>query len=297
MEEKLDTGALENVQWVNPSLPLEDARFVTVGVDVGSIFSKAVLAADGEVLSYACVRQGALNPESSHLVLSKALEAAGLGAERIHCCVGTGYGRINIPFADRTLTEIACHARGANYLYGPELRTVLDIGGQDIKAILCDEKGKVLNFILSDKCASGTGRGFELFSRLLGVPVGEIGSVPLVATPDLPSMKNNCVFFAGNEASSLLARGKSAQEILSAYFEAAADRLHALLKKLGVVPRFGLTGGCAKNDNLMERLHRALNIERMRPRFDPQIAGALGGALFAYSLCLKGKAGKQRRTA
>lgn len=107
--------------------------------------------------------------------MNKVLELTGINIEDIAFTVGTGYGRVNIPFADKTVTEITCHARGANYIYGPTVRTILDMGGQDCKAIHCDENGKVVSFMMNDKCAAGTGRGMEVIADLLGVPIEEIG--------------------------------------------------------------------------------------------------------------------------
>jgi activator of 2-hydroxyglutaryl-CoA dehydratase len=156
--------------WVNPDVKWQDAQFITVGIDVGSVSSQAVIVADGKIYAYSNMRTGSDSPNSARNALKFAMEAAdGLPEDRMDYCIGTGYGRVNVPFADRTITEIACHARGANFIYGPKVRTVLDVGGQDIKAIQCDEKGKVTNFLMNDKCAAGTGRG-NLNSRAKSRP-------------------------------------------------------------------------------------------------------------------------------
>ncbi len=128
--------------WSHPDLNWKEAEFVTAGIDVGSVSSQAVIMTDGEIFAYSNTRTGSDSPESARKALKLALAASDLSEARFDCCIGTGYGRVNVPMADRTITEIACHARGAGFIYGPDVRTVLDVGGQDIKTIQCDEKGK-----------------------------------------------------------------------------------------------------------------------------------------------------------
>ncbi len=175
-EEKQEFWRWPESDWSNPDLKWQNAKFVTVGIDVGSVSSQAVIMADGDVLAYSNMRTGSDSPDSARNALKFAMEAVSdLSQDRFDYVIGTGYGRVNVPFADRSLTEIACHARGAHYIYGPEVRTVLDVGGQDIKVIQCNQKGKVTNFLINDKCAAGTGRGMEVFADLLGVPINEPG--------------------------------------------------------------------------------------------------------------------------
>ena len=164
--------------WKNPDLDWKAARYVTVGIDVGSVSSQAVIMTDGQIFAYGNMRTGSDSPNSARHALQFALEATDMPEDRMDYCIGTGYGRVNVPFADRSITEIACHARGARYIYGPGVRTVLDVGGQDIKVIQCDEKGKVTNFLMNDKCAAGTGRGMEVFADLLGIFIDEVGEIP-----------------------------------------------------------------------------------------------------------------------
>jgi bzd-type benzoyl-CoA reductase Q subunit len=214
--------------------------------------------------------------------------------DRMDYCIGTGYGRVNVPFADRSITEIACHARGANFIYGNEVRTVLDVGGQDIKAILCDEKGKVANFLMNDKCAAGTGRGMEVFSDLLGVPINDVGDRSFEFEGEEPSaVSSTCVVYAKSEAAGLLRKGWSKEEVLAAYCKAMAERIYELIERLGVNPEFAVTGGMAKNRGVMDRLMPMVGLERMQTEWDTQIAGAAGGALFGFALCQKGKGRKK----
>jgi len=279
----------------NPDTDWKAARFITVGIDVGSVSAQAVIAADGEILAYGNLRAGWDGADSAVKAYHLALETVGdFSEDRCDYCIGTGYGRVLIPFADRTLTEIACHARGAYHLYGSEVRTVLDVGGQDIKVIRCDAQGKVLNFLMNDKCAAGTGRGMEAFAALLGIPVTEMGDRSFDFKGDAPeAVSNTCVVYARSEALSLLRKGYSVEQVLATYCTAAAGRVYSVLERAGVEPEFAVTGGMAKNRGFMDRLLPMIGMRRMEPRWDPQIAGALGAALFAWTLCLKGRGRKR----
>jgi len=217
-------------------------------------------------------------------VTNWALEGTGLKTENLHQVVGTGYGRVNIPFANKTITEIACHARGAHYIYGQSVRTVLDIGGQDCKAIRCDDKGKVLSFLMNDKCAAGTGRGLEVFSDLIRIPIEEIGKVSLTVTEEPPPVSNTCVIFAKAESIALLRQGWPKEKVAAAYHLAMVDRINDLLTKVGIEKDFVSTGGVAKNTGIVSRLERNLGIKPLEPKLDPILAGAIGAALFAKAL-------------
>ncbi|UCH23001.1 MAG: benzoyl-CoA reductase, bzd-type, subunit Q [Deltaproteobacteria bacterium] len=278
--------------WVNPDVNWEDAQFIAVGIDVGSVSSQAVVVADGQIYAYSNMRTGFDSTNSARNALKYALEATdGLPEDRMDFCIGTGYGRVNVPFADRTITEVACHARGANFIYGPEVRTVLDVGGQDIKAIQCDEKGKVSSFLMNDKCAAGTGRGMEVFADLLGVPVDNVGDRSFEFKGEEPAaVSSTCVVYAKSEATGLLRKGWSTEEVLAAYCKAMAERIYSLVERLGVKPEFAVTGGMAKNRGVMDRLMPKIGLERMTTKWDTQIAGAAGAALFGYTLCQRGKA-------
>ena len=281
--------------WKNPDTNWHDAEYITLGVDVGSVSSQAVIMADGQVYAYGNLRTGSDSAASARNALAFALQATdAMPEDRVDYCIGTGYGRVNVPFADRSVTEIACHARGANFIYGPRVRTVLDVGGQDIKAIQCDEKGKVANFLMNDKCAAGTGRGMEVFADLLGVSINEVGDLSLKFKGDEPAaVSSTCVVYAKSEATALLRQGWTREEVLAAYCKAMAQQIYALVEKLGVKPEFAVTGGMAKNRGVMDRLMSAIGLERLQTDWDAQIAGAVGAALFAYRLCQKGKRRKK----
>jgi len=280
--------------WNNPDIDWKNSKFITVGIDVGSVSSQSVIMADGEVFTYSNMRTGSDSADSARNALKYALETTGMPEDRLDYCIGTGYGRVNVPFADRSLTEIACHARGAKFIYGPEVRTVLDVGGQDIKAIQCDEKGKVTNFLMNDKCAAGTGRGMEVFSDLLGVPIDEVGDRSFEFKGKEPvAVSSTCVVYAKSEATGLLRKGLTKEEVLAAYCKAMAKHIYSLMEKLDVQPEFAVTGGMAKNRGVMDRVMPMVGLERMKTEWDTQIAGAVGAALFGHALCQKGKGRKK----
>jgi benzoyl-CoA reductase subunit A len=280
--------------WKNPDIDWKKAHYITVGIDVGSVSSQAVIMADGKIYAYGSMRTGSDSPNSARNALKFAMEVTDIPEDRMDYCVGTGYGRVNVPFADRSITEIACHARGANFIYGPRVRTVLDVGGQDIKAIQCDEKGKVINFLMNDKCAAGTGRGMEVFSDLLRVSINEVGNKSFQYEGEEPeAVSSTCVVYAKSEAMGLLRKGWTREQMLAAYCKAMADRIYSLVDRLGVKPEFGVTGGMAKNRGVMDRLMPLIGMERMKTEWDTQIAGAVGAALFGYALCRKGKGRKK----
>jgi len=267
-----------------PEMDWHDAKIVTAGVDVGSVGSKTVIMVDGELYACSVMRTGGVSEETALKVTNWALEGTGLEIKDIHYVVGTGYGRVNVPFAKRTITEIACHARGAHYIYGPTVRTVLDIGGQDCKAIRCDEKGKVLSFLMNDKCAAGTGRGLEVFADLISVPIQEVGKVSLSVDQEPQPVSNTCVIFAKAEALALLRQGWLKERVAAAYHAAMADRIVDLLTRVGVEKDLVTTGGVAKNVGVVQRLERLLGVKPLSPRMDPILAGAIGAALFAKAL-------------
>ncbi|MEM2319278.1 MAG: benzoyl-CoA reductase, bzd-type, subunit Q [Candidatus Bathyarchaeia archaeon] len=271
-------------RYTMPGMDWHNAKIITAGVDIGSVGSKAVAMLDGELYAYAVKRTGGTSEETAVKVMNWALEGTGLKIENINYVVGTGYGRVNVPFANKTITEIACHARGAHYIYGPTVRTVLDVGGQDCKAIRCDEKGKVLSFLMNDKCAAGTGRGLEVFADLIGVPIEELGKVSLNVPEEPPPVSNTCVIFAKAEALALLRQGWPKEKVAAAYHLAMVNRIVDLLMKVGIEKDFAITGGVAKNIGIVSRLERILGIKPLEPKMDPILAGAIGAALFAKAL-------------
>ena len=262
------------------------AEVVTAGVDVGAVSSKAAIMVDGEPYAYSIMRTGASSPDSANKAVDWALEGTGMKLDDVQYVVGTGYGRVNVPFADKAITEITCHARGANYICGPTVRTILDMGGQDCKAILCDEKGKVTAFLMNDKCAAGTGRGIEVIADLLSVPIEEVGPMSLKVEKEPEPVSSTCVVFAKSEAMGLLRKGWPKETVLASYCSAMASRIAELLKRVGVQEDFVITGGISKNVGIVKRLEDIIGIKAlpMKKEFDPIIAGAIGAGLFARDL-------------
>jgi benzoyl-CoA reductase subunit A len=285
--------------WQDPDIdPAAAGAIVTCGIDVGSVSSQAVVLVDGELFAYSNMRTGSSSPDSAEKAFAWAVEETGLTTEDMDCVIGTGYGRVNVPFAtNKPITEIACHARGANHIFGSSVRTVLDMGGQDCKAIHCDERGKVTAFLMNDKCAAGTGRGMEVFADLLQLPIQDVGRLSLDVAREPPPVSSTCVVFAKSEATALLKSGWDKNKVLAAYCSAMAHRVVTLLERIGVEADFVITGGIAKNEGVTNRLTGELGIDMLKPKegkYDSQIAGALGAALFGLTLVKKGKAGRKK---
>ena len=276
----------ENV-WVDETKDWKSAKIVTCGIDVGSVSSQAVLMVDGELYGFNSMRTGNNSPDSATNALQGVMDKCGMKLEDIHYVIGTGYGRVNVPFAHKAITEIACHARGANYMGGNGVRTILDMGGQDCKAIHCDEKGKVTNFLMNDKCAAGTGRGMEVISDLMQIPIAELGPRSFDVDVEPAAVSSVCVVFAKSEALGLLKAGYTKNKVIAAYCQAMAERVVSLLERIGVEEGFFITGGIAKNPGVVKRIEKLLGIKAMETKVDSQIAGALGAALFGYTLMSK----------
>lgn len=277
-------------QRIMSNIDLNSAEIITAGVDVGSVGSKAVIMVDGEVYSWSVMRTGSNSSDSANKALEWAMEDTGLTLKDFNYIVGTGYGRVNVPMANRAITEIACHAKGANYIWGASVRTVLDVGGQDVKAIRCDQNGKVVSFLMNDKCAAGTGRGMEVIADLLKIPIEEVGEVSLSVSKEPEPVSSTCVVFAKTEAIGLLRKGWSKEKVLAAYMRAMSIRMSELIEKVGCEREFVITGGQSKNIGIVQRVEKILGVKSLpAPNVeetgrDPVAAGAIGAALYAKAL-------------
>jgi len=284
-EEKKEFWRWTETNWGNKDIDWRAGKVISGGVDVGSVSSQAVIMVDGELYASANTRTGYNSPESARNVMNWALEATdGMKLEDVNFVVGTGYGRVKVPFSNKAITEIACHARGANYMYGPSVRTVMDMGGQDLKAIRTDDRGKVLNFLMNEKCAAGTGRGMEVIADLLQVPVVEVGDRSFDVDEEPPPVSTTCVLFAKAEMLGLLKKGYTVNQALAAYCSAMSYRVYTMIKEVDVVEDFVITGGIAKNRGIVERLEGHLGIKSLKTDVDYQLAGAIGAALFGKVL-------------
>ena len=259
---------------------------ITAGVDIGSATSKAVLLNGDEVVCHSLIATGAESANSARRVMDEALQESKLSADDIGYIVATGYGRVIVPFAHETITELTCHARGANWLF-PSARTILDMGGQDCKAIRCDEEGRLENFAMNDKCAAGTGRFLELMARVLGLSLDELGEVSLEATSEV-MINSTCAVFAKSEVTSLIQEGKARADVLAGLHSAIAARVYNLLRGVGVEPDLVITGGIGKNVGVVRKIEERVGLKALLPE-EPQIVGALGAALIARDRIASGK--------
>jgi predicted CoA-substrate-specific enzyme activase len=258
------------------------------GVDVGSLAAKSVVLKDGKIVGFAKIPSGLNSEETGLEVLGKALESAGIQREKVNFIVSTGYGRISAKYATKTVTEITCHAKGANFLY-PKVRTIIDMGGQDCKAIRIDEKGAVVDFAMNDKCAAGTGRFLEVMANVFKVKLEDLGDLALSASETVP-MSSTCTVFVESETISLLARGEKPANILAGIHHAIANRVAGLFSRVGIESEVFFSGGVAKNLGMKKAIQEVLKVTIPEPVFDPQLTGALGAAVLAQSFARKAKA-------
>lgn len=258
---------------------------ITAGVDIGSLSGDVVILKDNEILSWSVVPTGPDSTETAIEAMEEALKGTNLKLDDINFIVSTGYGRVVVPFARKDITEISCHARGANWFF-PGVRTILDMGGQDCKAIRCNETGKVTNFVMNDKCAAGTGRFMEIIAEALEVELNDLGKRSLEIVEKQTVVSSMCAVFAKTEVISLVRQGKAKNDILAGACEAIASRVTGLIQRIGTEEQFVITGGIAKNIGVVKRIEEKLKMAAHIP-FEPQIVGALGAALFARGLLAK----------
>ncbi|HAZ11474.1 MAG: 2-hydroxyglutaryl-CoA dehydratase [Bdellovibrionales bacterium GWA2_49_15] len=255
-----------------------------LGIDVGSRTCDAVLIDEnGKILSGQVLPTGARNQESAQNVRDQVLTKAGVASEAIRATVATGYGRTRVEQKDVAVTEITCHARGIR-AFVEDARVLIDIGGQDSKAILLDSDGQVVDFVMNDKCAAGTGRFLETMARALNLELDEMSRLD-VGAQGLRTLSSMCTVFAESEVVSLVADGTETKEIIFALNQAIAGRVSALVRRVcketsGL--RVAMSGGVARNPGVVRALGRALNCEIAVPK-QPDLVGALGAALIARS--------------
>ena len=250
----------------------------TAGVDVGAITAKAAIFNDDNLLATAVILAGYDRAAAALQVLNQAMIQAELVREKIARLVGTGYGRIQVPEADRTVTEITCHARGAHYLC-PDARTVIDIGGQDSKGISIGANGKVLDFVMNDKCAAGTGRFLEVMAHALEVDLADFGQIALSAS-NRAKISSTCTVFAESEVVTHVATGVPKAEIIAGIHDAIAARISTMLGRIPIQDAVVLTGGVARNAGVTRMLEAKLGHPIIVTEH-AQLAGAIGAALIA----------------
>ena len=252
---------------------------VFVGIDVGSRSTESVvLDGRGTMIGFSMVHTGPNSTEAANKSLEKALAKAHATRKSVMGMVATGYGRISIPFADRTVTEISCHARGAFHL-SPDIGTVIDIGGQDSKVIQVGKGGKVLDFTMNDKCAAGTGRFLEVMAEKLRVPLDDMGPLSMGARKEV-HISSVCTVFAESEVVSLVAQNHPKDEIIRGLHRAIVNRVWSMVKTIGINGAVAMTGGVAKNSGVVRMMSEKMG-KSILVHEEPQIVGALGAALLA----------------
>jgi predicted CoA-substrate-specific enzyme activase len=254
------------------------------GVDIGSTMTKVVLMDTAEKILSAI--KGPTGPEHRQLaneVMRMALEQADLQLGDISYIIATGYGRVNVPFADEQITELSCHARGVSSLF-PNVTTAIDIGGQDAKCMKI-KKGKLVDFAMNDKCAAGTGRFLEVTATTLGIRLEDMGNISLKSTKKI-QLSNLCTIFAQQEVVALLSRGEKLEDIIAGLHDALASRVAALARRLKIEPDVVLTGGVAKNIGMVKSMKENLGCELLVPK-EPLLTGAMGAAILAKEIYTK----------
>ena len=250
-----------------------------VGIDSGSTSTDvAILDRNKQLVAGVILPTGAGASAGAERALEEALKQGGLTMEDIAATVTTGYGRSAIQIGDKSITEITCHAKGA-YFLDPTVRTIIDIGGQDSKVIRLDDQGNVVNFLMNDKCAAGTGRFLELMARTLELSMEEMSWAGLEWKEDI-AISSMCTVFAESEVVSLIAQNKDRGDIIHGLNQSVASRTAALCRRLGGEPNYMMTGGVSKNRGVVEAIQRELGVELIVSD-RAQLNGALGAALFA----------------
>ena len=274
---------------------MKDGGTITAGVDVGTTSTQAAVMCGANLIGYASMHTGADFKKAAKKALDKAAAGSGVEIKDIAAIGGTGFGKKNIGFATKVFDEVHCHAKGARFMYGPEVRTVVDMGGQTVKAIRLFEWDRVRDFMLNDKCATGEGRNIEVLCDLMHIGITEIGPKSLEVEKDPEPVSTTCWAFADTETLGLFGRPEyrskklSEAEIYASHLFAVAWRILGVVGKLAPLDvgelqidgGLALTGGLAKNPGIAKRIERELGQTAAISEYDPMLAGAIGAALLA----------------
>jgi predicted CoA-substrate-specific enzyme activase len=256
---------------------------LTAGCDIGALTTKAAVIRDNVLLGSEVVRSRAKAVQSAADVMDKLLERLGISYGHLDYCISTGYGRNLVTFANSNMSEISCHARGAHWLV-PSVRTVIDGGGQDCKAIRVDAQGRLVDFRMNTKCAAGTGKALELMARSLGVEVSEMGPLSL-QSKDPVIMNKPCCILMQIEVKRLVFEGRDRADIAAGANDMVAREIMHLVRDVGQENDIAVTGGVAKNIGLVGCLEHYLGVDSVRFQVDPQLIGAIGAAVLAADRC------------
>lgn len=251
------------------------------GIDIGSTTSKAAIMDENNKILAEVIQRSGYDPEAAaESVFDEACKQAGITREDIAYCVSTGYGREMVKFADAQITEITCHAKGAHTLF-PEARGVIDIGGQDSKAIVLDENGAVSDFAMNDKCAAGTGRFLDVMAGIMGITTEQMGHDSLKSTEEL-QISSICTVFAESEVISLISQKKNPFDIMAGVHASVTRRVGTLVERVKMPRPIMMSGGVGKNVGIIAAFEKQLNTKLLVPE-DPQIVGAVGAATIALN--------------
>ena len=282
--------------WSSDKVSREAVKTITAGVDLGTTSAQAAIMGDGQLLGYASIRTRTDFRKTADEVMALALEASGLVSAQVSATGATGFGKRNVDFASKQLDEVLCHSKGARFIYGPEVTTVVDLGGQSVAAIKLYKWDRVWDFAMNDICATGMGRNIEMICDLLHVPIEEIGerSLDLGGKPDPEPVSTTCYNYAGTETMGLFRpefRGDTlnGNEICASHLFAVAWRALGVIGKLQplepgdirIEGKLGFTGGLAHNPGVTRRIERELKTEALSSEYDPMLAGAIGAAILA----------------
>jgi predicted CoA-substrate-specific enzyme activase len=252
---------------------------IVAGCDVGSLTGKAIILKDGKILATSIVPTTPKPEKTAQNAMEKALQDGNLSLEDISYIVGTGYGRVKIPFANSEVSELTCHGKGA-HSFIPSIRTIIDMGGQDCKVIKVDKNGKILDFAMNDKCAAGTGRFLEVMAKTLELKLEELGPISLQSKSQA-KITAQCSVFAETEVVSLMADGVEVADIVAGIHDSIASRIMSLVYRVGLEEDLTITGGVAKNIGVVAYLEKKMGVMAKKLPIDPQLMGALGAALIA----------------
>ena len=252
---------------------------IVAGCDVGSLTGKAVILKNGSILSYGIVPTTPKPERTARNAMDEALKNGNLNLENIEFIVGTGYGRVKIPFANKEISELTCHGKGA-HSFVPTVRTIIDVGGQDCKVIKVNKDGKILDFAMNDKCAAGTGRFLEVMAKTLELKLEELGPISLQSN-NQAKITAQCSVFAETEVVSLMADGTEVPDIVAGIHDTIASRIMTLVYRVGLEEDVTISGGVAKNIGVVAFLENKMGLKTVKLPIDPQIIGAMGAALLA----------------
>ena len=251
---------------------------ISIGIDVGSVAAKAA-AFDGEkILATAIYPTGWSPKEVGEQLLEDILKKTNAKSEDVKSIIGTGYGRVSLPFVDKAITEITCHGKGAFFM-DPDIRTVIDIGGQDSKIIKLNKDGQVIDFLMNDKCAAGTGRFLQVMANALAVDVGDLSDLATGVEP--VNISSMCTVFAESEVVSLVAEGSSKETIAAGLLQSVCNKTYSLASRVGVENKVFFSGGVSRNKLIGELLSEKLGVEVISSEESPFL-GAIGAAIIGW---------------